>query len=114
VYDSANVGAEPLADWLQTWLPPDAGVLFQDGVGVHARDPETARHYAHVLAKRLGPSRLRIIVGAFRPYSKERFRAATAAELAPQIAAYGGHELYFFDGPHYVSEELVAQLKNPS
>jgi hypothetical protein len=112
VYDSANVGAETLSDRLQAWLPPDVGVLFQDGVGVHARDPATARRYADVLAERLGPSRLRIIVEAFRPLPPDGFRPATAAELAPQIAAYEGHDLYLFDGPHYVSDDLVSRLKD--
>jgi len=110
VYDSTNVGADVLADWLTTWLPPDVGVFFQDGVGVHARDPSTARHYADVLSSSLGASRLRMIVEAFRPDPRGGFRAATAAELAPQIAAYDGYELYLFDGPHYVSDELVTRL----
>jgi hypothetical protein len=39
VYDSANVGPEELAESLVKWLPPDVGVFFQDGVGVHAREP---------------------------------------------------------------------------
>lgn len=110
VYDSANVGADVLADWLAGWLPSDVGVFFQDGVGVHARDPTIARQYADALSNRLGASRLRLIVEAFRPAPGGGFRAATAEELAPQIAAYDGHELYLFDGPHYASDELVAQL----
>jgi hypothetical protein len=50
------------------------------------------RHYADSRAKRLGSSRLRIIVEAFRPLSEDRFRTATAGEPTPRIAAYGGHE----------------------
>jgi len=113
VYDSANRGAEPLADWLLTWLPADVGVFFQDGVGVHARDAATARLYADVLARKLGPERLRIIVEAFRPDPAGGFRPATAAELGPQIAVYEGYDLYLFDGPHYVSDELVTRLRQP-
>jgi hypothetical protein len=111
VYDSANVGADVLADWLTTWLPDDVGVFFQDGVGVHARDASTARHYADTLATRLGPSRLRLIVEAFRPDANGGFRSATPDELGPQMSAYVGHELYLFDGPHYISDDLVDQLK---
>ncbi len=111
VYDSANVGADVLANWLLTWLPTDIGVFFQDGVGVHARDALTARQYADVLSRKLGADRFGIIVEAFRPNANGGFRAATAAELAPQIAAYDGHKLYLFDGPHYVSDDLVRQLK---
>ena len=48
------------------WLPPDVGVFFQDGVGVHARDARTARRYADTLASRLGKARVRIIAEAFR------------------------------------------------
>lgn len=111
VYDSANVGADVMADWLLTWLPHDIGVFFQDGVGVHARDAATARHYADVLSEKLGVERIAIIVEAFRPKADGGFRAAAAAELAPQIAAYDGHKLYLFDGPHYVSDDLVRQLR---
>lgn len=111
VYDSANVGADVLVDWLASWLPMDVGVMFQDGVGVHAREAPVARHYADVLSARLGASRVRIIVEAFRPDPKGGFRSATAAELASQISAYDSYDLYLFDGPHYVSEDLVTQLR---
>lgn len=110
VYDSANIGAEPLAEWLDSWLPKDIGVLFQDGVGVHAREPATARVYAEVLARRLGRDRLRVIVEAFRPAVGGGFRPATAAELRPQIAAYEGLTRYAFDGPHHLSDALVGEL----
>jgi hypothetical protein len=59
----------------------------------------------------LGSSRLRLIVEAFRPDPSGGFRPASPTELKSQIAAYKGHELYLFDGPHYVSDELVNQLK---
>jgi hypothetical protein len=110
VYDTANVGAQPLANWLASWLPSDVGVLFQDGVGVYARDAKVARDYADVLAKRLGSKRVRMIAEAFRPLPGGGFRAATAAEIAPQITAYRGLVVYLFDGPHYVSNALVAAL----
>jgi hypothetical protein len=54
VYDSANVGPEELAGSLAKWLPPDVGVFFQDGVGVHAREPYVARDYIQVLVRHLG------------------------------------------------------------
>lgn len=110
VYDSANIGAKPLADWLDTWLPADVGVFFQDGVGVHARGPEVARQYADALADKLGKHRLRVIAEAFRPQATG-FRAASAAELRPQIAAYHGYQVYLFDGPHYVSDRLIDDLQ---
>lgn len=110
VYDSANNGAETLAQWLAAWLPADVGVLFQDGVGLHIREPSVARHYAQVLANTLGKQRVRVIAEAFRPKPGGGFRAATAAELRPQLAAYRGFSIYLFDGPHYVSDSVVEQL----
>lgn len=111
VYDSANVGAGTLADWLSGWLPADIGVFFQDGVGVHARTPAVAREYADALAEKLGRERLRVIVEAFRPHTDGGFRTAIAEEVAPQLAALKGYPLYLFDGPHYVDDGLVAALR---
>jgi len=111
VYDSANVGARTLADWLESWLPKDVGVFFQDGVGVYARDAMTARLYADTLAAMLGQERLRVIVEAFRPNGANGFRSATIEELSPQIEALSEHHLYLYDGPHYVNEDLVRSLE---
>ncbi|PHN36219.1 hypothetical protein [Pseudomonas amygdali] len=110
VYDGANIGPAATADWLKTWLPDDIGVFFQDGVGVYARTAPVARTYADALRKRLGKNRLRIIVEAFRPQVGGGFRPATAAELKPQIAAFDGYPLYLFDGPHYVTPDLIKAL----
>lgn len=110
VYDSANVGPEELAQSLVEWLPPHVGVFFQDGVGVHARDAFVARHYANVLVRRLGRDRVRVIAEAFRPKQGGGFRAATLAEVRPQLAAYAGLPIYLFEGPRYVPSQLVQEL----
>jgi hypothetical protein len=111
VYDQSNIGGAALAAWLDSWLPRDVGVLFQDGVGLYTREPRVARAYADALAARLGPSRVRIIAEAFRPGAPgQPFRAASAAELHPQLDAYRGYRIYLFDGPHYVSSALVEGL----
>lgn len=110
VYDSANVGPEELAESLVQWLPPQVGVFFQDGVGVHAREPYVARHYANVLARRLGKERVRVIAEAFRPKEGGGFRPATLAELRPQLATYAGYPIYLFEGPRYVPSQLVREL----
>ncbi|WXF88343.1 hypothetical protein WDV92_05295 [Pseudomonas syringae pv. atrofaciens] len=110
VYDGANIGPAATADWLKTWLPEDIGVFFQDGVGVYARTAPVARTYADALRNRLGKNRVRIIVEAFRPQVGGGFRPATAAELKPQIAAFDGYPLYLFDGPHYVTPDLIEAL----
>ncbi|VVD31180.1 alpha-amylase family protein [Paraburkholderia dioscoreae] len=110
VYDRSNIGGKALADWLDSWLPHDVGVLFQDGVGVYAREPRVARDYADALAVTLGKARVRVIAEVFRPGPNQTFRSATAAELMPQLKAYHGYRTYLFDGPHYVSPELVEEL----
>ncbi|MGZ3254868.1 MAG: hypothetical protein ACXU7D_11240, partial [Burkholderiaceae bacterium] len=110
VYDSANVGPDILVEGLMKWLPPDVGVFFQDGVGVHAREAKVARHYADVLSARLGKERVRIVVEAFRPKIGGGFRSATLRELKPQLREYDGYRLYVFDGPHYLTEALTTQL----
>ena len=87
--------------------------MLQDGVGEYAREPGVARNYADALASRLGAKRVRIIAEAFRPNPGGGFRAATADEMIPQLDAYRGYPVYLFDGPHYVSDDLVARiLKN--
>nr|WP_272213315.1 hypothetical protein [Marinicella sp. W31]MDC2879262.1 hypothetical protein [Marinicella sp. W31] len=111
VYDNTNIGGDVLADWLAGWLPDDIGIFFQDGVGVEARSPEVARQYADALSARLGRARVRIITEAFRPLAQARFRPATADELEPQIRAMHGYEVYLFEGPHYLNDELVEKLK---
>lgn len=110
VYDSANVGPEALAQGLAKWLPPDVGIFFQDGVGVHARDARIARQYADVLSAKLGRERVRIIAEAFRPQRGGGFRSATIDELRPQLASYAGYRIYLFDGPHYVPDALTAEI----
>jgi hypothetical protein len=110
VYDSANVGPEELAQSLVEWLPPDVGVFFQDGVGVHAREPFVARHYINVLVRRLGRERVRVIAEAFRPQVGGGFRPATLQELQPQLATYEGFPIYLFEGPRYVPPNLVQGL----
>jgi hypothetical protein len=110
VYDSANVGPEELAQSLVEWLPPDVGVFFQDGVGVHAREAYVARHYANVLVRRLGRERVRLIAEAFRPNPGGGFRPATLDELRPQLATYEGFPIYLFEGPRYVGTSLVQGL----
>lgn len=110
VYDNSNIGGAALADWLNTWLPRDVGVFFQDGCGDYIREPAVARAYAGALAQRLGEARVRIIAEAFRPLPSGGFRAASAEELTPQLVAYRGYRVYLFDGPHYVSPALVREV----
>jgi hypothetical protein len=111
-YDGEGIGAEKFAEWLASWMPPDVGVLFQDGVGLHVRSARVARQYADALAARLGKERVAIIAEAFREQDK-KFRPATAAELRAQLPAYRDYRIYLFDGPHYVPDAVVDALAAP-
>jgi hypothetical protein len=108
VYDQSNIGGKALADWLVTWLPADVGVLFQDGCGVYAREPYVARTYVDDLAARLGKRRA-ADRGGVPTRGAWWVRAATADELAAQLAVYRGYSVYLFDGPHYVSDALTRE-----
>ncbi|MEN3930188.1 DUF4434 domain-containing protein [Microvirga sp. W0021] len=111
-YDNTNIGAKDFTNWLTSWLPSNVGVLFQDGVGVHAREASVARQYADALYKKLGANRLRIIIEAFRPMGPAGFRPASVAELLPQIEALQGYELYLYDGPHYLNRNIVNEISS--
>lgn len=111
VYDSANIGPAEVATWLAEWLPRDVGVFFQDGVGVHAREASVALDYIKALEMQLGTQRVRVIVEAFRPAIGGGFRSATTEELLPQLRTYGARKMYLFDGPHYVNDQMVEELK---
>ena len=110
VYDRVNIGAKPFARWLNTWLPADVGVLFQDGVGVHARTALVARQYADELLLQFGQKRVGIIAEAFRHKIENGFRSATSKEIGEQLQAYRGLTVYLFDGPHYVPPTLVDEI----
>lgn len=107
VYDNGNIGGQEFAQWLQTWLPKDVGVFFQDGVGLHVRSPAVALQYFHALSDRLGPGRVRLIAEAFRPKIGGGFRSASCQELSGQLSSYRGLPVFLFDGPHYVSDQMV-------
>ena len=111
VYDNSNIGGQALADWLAGWLPSDVGVFFQDGVGMHIRSAPVAATYMRALQQRLGSPRVRVIAEAFRPAPGGGFRAATAAELGPQLQTYSGYETYLFEGPRYVPQVTLDGLR---
>ena len=108
-YDNSNVGPEAFVAWLLGWLPPDVGVFFQDGVGLHTRTPTVAMQYLAALQRSLGDSRVRLIAEAFRLVG-EALRSATADELMEQLACYRRAPVHVFDGPHYVNPPLVGEI----
>jgi len=109
-YDNENVGPDPFVDWLAGWLPPDVGIFFQDGVGLHVREARVAAEYFKRLRERLGKRRTRLIAEAFRPLGHRKFRPAVASELVPQLAAYKGLPVYLFEGPQYVKDPLIEEI----
>ena len=110
VYDSANVGPEQLVLHLQRWLPPDVGVFWQDGVGVHARESRISAQYIQAMTEHLGQHRVRVIAEVFRPNPGGGFRSATVTELMEQLAVYDGLPIYLFEGPTYLTPDLLAAL----
>ncbi|MFG1416490.1 hypothetical protein V5F38_02290 [Xanthobacter sp. V0B-10] len=109
-YDNSNIGAGPFADWVNSWLPKDVGLFFQDGVGLYMRTPQSARQYGEALIAKLGRERFRMILEAFRPAGGDKLRAATAAEIRPQIEAYRGLDTFVFEAPTYLGRSLINEL----
>lgn len=106
--------AEPKAPlfeyWLESWLPPNAKVFFQDGVGVGTRTPEEAAQIYKTLKNKFGEDRIVIVLEAFRHKKDGTFRAAYPWEIAKQLKAYSGQSVYIFDGPHYLNRMSVLWL----
>lgn len=109
-YTAGDLDPQQFADWVADWLPNDVGLFFQDGVGAQGRAPEDAAAYAVALKKKLGPSRLGVILEAFRSARGAGFRPATPAELKSEIAAMQGFRCFVFDGPHFLSQDTVKAL----
>lgn len=109
-FDNSNIGPDNFAEWVRRWLPPDVGLFFQDGVGLHMRQPDVALTYHQALVRQLGAARVRLIAEAFRPATGMPFRPATADELLPQLLAYRGARVFLFEGPQYLSTPLVREV----
>ncbi|MFG1296395.1 alpha-amylase family protein [Xanthobacter variabilis] len=109
-YDNSNIGAAPFADWIDSWLPKDVGLFFQDGVGLYMRTPQSARQYGEALIAKLGVERFRMILEAFRPAGGDKMRPATLEEIRPQIEAYRGLDTFVFEAPTYLDRKLINAL----
>lgn len=93
--------------WLNSWLPPNTSVFFQDGVGTGVRTPKQALKIVQQLQHRFGAKRIVIVLEAFRPKKGGGFRSAYPWEMIQQLKTYEGQTVYIFDGPHYVSRTTV-------
>ena len=107
---SADPQANDLDLWLADWLPQNAKVFFQDGVGVGTRSPQQAAQIYQRLIQRFGQNRVVIILEAFRRKNNGAFRAAYPWEIVAQLKAYEGQRVYIFDGPHYMNRASVYWL----
>ena len=107
---SADRKSRFLHYWLESWLPDNAQVFFQDGVGVGTRSPEEAAVIYQNLKHQVGDKRVVIILEAFRHKPGGGFRAAYPWEIAKQLKAYAGERVYIFDGPHYLNKASVLWL----
>ncbi len=107
---SAEPEAPFLEYWLESWLPPNAKVFFQDGVGVGTRSPEEAAQIYGTLKEQFGEDRVVIILEAFRLKKDGTFRAAYPWEISKQLKAYSGQRIFIFDGPHYLNRASVLWL----
>lgn len=107
---SADRRASFLQYWLESWLPANANVFFQDGVGVGTRTPEEAAIIYKNLRTQVGEKRVVILLEAFRRKADGSFRAAYPWEIARQLKAYSGQRVYIFDGPHYLNKASVVWL----
>lgn len=104
---SAEQTPKHLDAWLKSWLPPQTGVFFQDGVGVGTRSPQEARATLDELQKEFGKENVIIVLEAFRPVKEGKFRSAYPWEVIEQLKAYEGQKVYIFDGPHYMNRVTV-------
>ncbi|MEB6480529.1 alpha-amylase family protein [Acinetobacter vivianii] len=104
---SAEQSPEHLDSWLKSWLPHNANVFFQDGVGVGTRSPQQAKTILEDLQKEFGKDKVVIVLEAFRPVKAGQFRSAYPWEVIEQLKAYEGQKVYIFDGPHYMNRITV-------
>ena len=102
VYASPGGYDDRLVEYVRRAVPPEVGVMVQDGVGAgHATPPQAAR-VARALMRERGAARVSLIVECFRATAGGRFRMAAPWEIERQLAAYQGIRRVAFDGGHYL------------
>lgn len=107
-YGGYDMEAGAFADWVEGWLPDDATLLYQDGVGVGRQTPEQARARADVLIDRLGEDRVVMVLEAFQPDGQAGVGPASLTQLVHQLRAYRGLRLYVFAARHLSTQQVVA------
>lgn len=115
VYYGNGIDGAAAADWLAQFIPGDVKVLFQDGVGAFDVSIPLAMQRFNQLRSKFG-KRVEMIAECFRvnpvqPAPEgEYFVPATAAEIAEQMAAYRKLPVWMFDGPSYLTNDIIEQM----
>lgn len=97
---SRPINPQTLAAWVQTWLPPDVGVMLQDGVGVGDRNPEQAQALFTALQGKLGSRRVIMVAETFHQDKQGDLQAASFSQLVTQLKTYRGDCIYLYDASH--------------
>lgn len=104
------------ANWLASFIPSDVTLLFQDGVGAHEVSIAEANRRYQELRSVFGSRKVELIAEAFRvnpDYAGVEgtyFVRATAAQLNQQLTAYSQYPIWLFDGPNYLTEQLISDV----
>lgn len=106
-YGGYELSPEAFANWVDGWLPSDAVLLYQDGVGVGRQTPRQARARANALMATLGEERVIMVLEAFRNQG-ERFGPASLSQLIGQLRAYRGLRIYVFAARHFSTAQVLA------
>lgn len=112
VYYGAGVDDAAAAQWLDSFIPQDVTILFQDGVGAHGATPQQALARFDLIRAR--HPKTEMIAEAFRPNPTPGgayFIPATAAEYQAQLQAYAHLDpVHVFDGPNYLDAALIQRI----
>lgn len=97
---SRPITPQALAAWVLTWLPPDVGVMLQDGVGIGDRSPEQAQALFDALQRTLGPGRVIMVAETFHQDAEGNLQSAPLSQLVRQLKTYRGDRVYLYDTSH--------------
>lgn len=113
---SLGITSLQAANWVNTHIPSDVTVLFQDGVGAHGVSVNTAVNRYAELQSVLGANRVELIAEAFRinpgyvGVTGTYYIPATAEQIRGQLYAYRNFKTWLFDGPSYINTKLIQEV----
>jgi len=116
LYISSFVGKyedpQKYADWVASWLPSDAHLLFQDCVGTGVLTIKESLEYINALIAKLGRERVNVILEAFIINKEKKLQTAPLPSIAKRLLLYKklGVSSYLFSC-RYLSIRDILQLK---